>query len=273
MDNQEIRALQMHELKLAKEVRRVCEILNIQYFLIGGTFLGAVRHKGFIPWDDDMDVGMMREDYECFMREAPKLLGDDFYLQNWDTDPEYPFSFGKLRLNGTVVVEKMNAGTTSHKGVFLDIFPYDNVPGNVELQRRQARRVFILKKMMWIKKGYGKQLQNDSFKMWLKYNGVRFLTCFVSYDWIKKTYAHELTRYNNHCTEKMFISCLYSYEKSSVYRRWLENLSEYDFENERFLAPRDYDAFLSALYGDYMQLPPEEKRHTHEIQKLIITNC
>ena len=258
---------------MAREIRRVCKILNVQYFLIGGTFLGAVRHKGFIPWDDDMDVGMMREDYERFMREAPKLLSDDFYLQNWDTDPEYPFSFGKLRLNGTIVVEKMNAGTASHKGVFLDIFPYDNVPENVEQQRRQARRIFVLKKMMWIKKGYGKQLQNDGFKMWLKYNGARFLTCFVSYKWIKQTYARELTRYNDHRTERMFISCLYSYEKSSVYRRWLEDLSEYDFENEKFLAPRDYDAFLSTLYGDYMQLPPEEKRHTHEIKELIIINC
>lgn len=270
MNNQDLKTLQQLELKIAKEINRVCEIIGIRYFLIGGTFLGAVRHKGFIPWDDDIDVGMIREDYERFMKEAPEYLGDEFFLQNWDTDPNYPFSFGKLRLNGTVVVEKMNDGVEGHKGVFLDIFPYDNVPEDPKLQKKQARNIYILKKMMWIKKGYGKNLQNDGIKMWLKYNGARLCTSFVSYAWIKETYSKELTKYNGRHTEKLFISCLYSYEKSCVERKWVEELANYEFEDALFPAPRDYDSFLTALYGDYMTLPPVEKRHTHEIQSLIL---
>lgn len=270
MDNAQLRQLQLLELNIALEFKRVCDMLNIKYFLIGGTLLGAVRHEGFIPWDDDMDVGMMREDYDRFMKEAPAVLDKKFFLQNWNSDSDYPYSFAKLRLNGTTVVEKMNVGTNSHKGVFLDIFPFDNVPADKKKQRKQARYEFWLKKLLWIKKGYGKELKKDSLKLRLKYYCGKFLSLFCSYDKLKNKFETELTRYNNEKSDYMFCSCLYSYEKSMAKREWLENLALYKFEDQYFSSVKDYDAFLKHQYGDYMKLPPEDQRHTHEIQELKI---
>lgn len=270
MKETDLRELQLMELKIAKEVKRVCEELNIRYFLMAGSLLGAVRHKGFIPWDDDMDIGMLREDYERFLKYAVSIIGDEFYLQNWDIDPSYPFSFAKVRLNGTTVVEKMNMGVETHKGVFLDVFPFDNVPNRKCNRIRQAAWTYLLKKMLWIKKGYGKELKKQGLKLWLKYTVGRILSSCTTYEKLKRKYYSELTKYNGENSKYVFCSCLYSYKKSCVRREYVENLGQYMFEDDFFNGPADYDGYLSHLYGHYMELPPEEKRHTHEIQEFSI---
>ena len=270
MTKEELKKLHLMELKIAKDVKRVCEKLNIRYFLMGGSFLGAVRHKGFIPWDDDMDIGMLRKDYDRFLKQAPLILGDEFFLQTWDSDPNFPFSFAKVRLEGTIVEEKMNIGVITHKGVFLDIFPFDNVPSNKFLQIKQSYWMFILKKLLWIKKGYGKALKNTNIRQWFKYTIAYTIAELFSYEKLKNKYHSEMIRYNSSDSEYVFCSCPYSYKKSIVKRECLQNLKPYIFENIYLDAPIDYDSYLSYLFGDYMKLPPEDKRHTHDIQKLSI---
>ena len=270
MTKEELQKLHFLELKIAKNVKKVCEELNINYFLIAGSFLGAVRHKGFIPWDDDMDIGMLRKDYDRFLKQAPLLLGDEFFLQNWDSDPNFPFSFAKVRLKGTVIEEKMNIGVATHKGVFLDIFPFDNVPGNKFLQIKQSYWMFIIKKLLWIKKGYGKELKKTSVRHWVKYTIAYTISQLFSYEKLKNKYYYEMIRYNSFDSEYVFCSCPYSYKKSIVKREYLQNLKPYIFENIYLNGPIDYDSYLSYLFGDYMKLPPENKRHTHDIQKLFI---
>ena len=128
MENNDIILQHMHSLHLilADEVKRICEKHNIRYFMIAGTLLGAVRHKGFIPWDDDMDFGMLRNDYDKFVSVcAAEIDENKFYLQTDKKDKYYTFNFAKLRLCGTKVIESFSFDVQTNQGIYIDIFPID----------------------------------------------------------------------------------------------------------------------------------------------------
>ena len=126
-DSQRIKEI---ELEIFKVFLDIANKLDIKYYLIGGTLLGAVRHKGFIPWDDDIDVGLPRKDYEKFIAEAQKYLPDYYFLQTYETDPEYPLSFAKIRDSRTTYLETALNNKKINHGVFFDIFPLDFYPEN-----------------------------------------------------------------------------------------------------------------------------------------------
>ena len=127
-----LRELQLVELEILLEVDRVCRENGIEYFLDGGTALGAVRHGGFIPWDDDIDIGMTRENYEKFLEIAPEKLKNDYFLQTRKTDKKAPYMYAKVRKNGTVFMEWNKRNLDMHHGIYIDIFPYDNVPDDIK---------------------------------------------------------------------------------------------------------------------------------------------
>ena len=125
----------------------VCEKLNLNYYLICGSALGAARHGGFIPWDDDMDVGMHREDYNKFMELAPQLLPDGIFLQNYNTDPEYPLVFAKLKNSKTTFIEPLLANFNINHGIWMDIFPLDGYPeSNMEKKRLDHKKRVLLRR-------------------------------------------------------------------------------------------------------------------------------
>ena len=129
MDNKiDIEKLKGIELQLLDAFVSACEQLNIDYYILAGTLIGAVRHKGFIPWDDDIDIGMFRKDYDIFLEEGQKLLPKDVFLQTFITDKEYPTYFAKLRKSNTTFIEKSVSKLKMNHGVYLDIFPLDYFP-------------------------------------------------------------------------------------------------------------------------------------------------
>lgn len=256
------------ELKIASEVKRICEKHGINYFMTAGTLLGAVRHGGFIPWDEDMDFGMLREDYERFIRICETELDSRFFLQTWDTDPEYPFSYSKVRLNGTHFVEGFSEKAKMHDGLFIDIFPFDNVPDDPKERKRQAKRYFFCKRLLWMKKKMGSNMKEGSLSQKVKYYGFKGLSMFGRYETIKQYYQRIQTKYNDRSTQKVVTDGSYSYEKESIERRWVTHLEPVKFETEYFLSYQERIEYLTYFYGDYMKLPPEEKRNRHLVRKV-----
>lgn len=128
MDDLSLKKLHKCMLMIYNEISRICEGNNLTYFVVGGTLLGAVVHKNFIPWDDDLDIAMPRDDYDKFIEICKCELNDDFYLHHTSTDSNYWLSFAKIRLNGTVFLEEKRKNVNSHAGIYVDIFPFDYAP-------------------------------------------------------------------------------------------------------------------------------------------------
>lgn len=139
--NDKLRIIQQIEYEILKKLDKICSVNNIEYFLIGGTALGAKRHGGFIPWDDDIDVGMTRDNYNKFINLEEKEFGDDILLQTPYNDGPSPFPYAKLRRKNTKFVEYCNRNIKMKQGIYIDIFPYDNIPDNEFLRKRQFHRV------------------------------------------------------------------------------------------------------------------------------------
>ena len=131
MDDFKLQKLHFLQLKIAKEILRICEKNSIDYSLSGGTLIGAVRHSGFIPWDDDMDIDMTRENYLKFIKACEHDLGKEFYLENWYTDNKYWNGFSKIMLKDTILVEDSTKFSNNRSGIYVDIFPWDNTPNNI----------------------------------------------------------------------------------------------------------------------------------------------
>ncbi|MGL6105769.1 LicD family protein [Romboutsia sp.] len=261
---EQLEKLHKLELKIALELKKICDKHQIKYFLIAGTMLGAVRHGGFIPWDDDMDIGMLREDYEKFIMVCKKELSEEYFLQTWNSDSEYAFSYAKIRINNTRIIEKFSENSNAHSGIFIDIFPFDNVPDNKIKRKVQCKEIYILRRLLCIKKGYGKEYftsAQDKFK----YEILKCISNLFSFKYLKEKLCKTLTKYNRVSSECVFTDGSYGYDKETIKREWVTNLSTINFEGEEFLAINEYRDYLSYFYGEYMILPPVDKRGGHEI--------
>lgn len=235
---------------LLREFDRVCKTLDIPYVLFAGTMLGAVRHQGFIPWDDDLDVLMLRKDYERLLAEAETVLdGDRFYLQK-EFSAHWPMFFSKLRLNNTTCLEKYHPkDSQTHQGVYMDIFPCDNAARSGFGRRLQflTSKVVIAKSLD--KRGY----DTDSLSKRLFMNICRLLpeAPFLA-----------VTKMGNSQSELVhsFLGGAHGYVKNVYPRRFFERSVDMEFEGDRYPVSENYDELLNQLYGDYMCLPPPEER-------------
>lgn len=269
MDNQILRRLQLTQLEILKEVKRICDENGIQYWLTYGTLLGAVRHKGFIPWDDDLDIGMLRKDYERFIRIAREKMNCNYFLQTWETDKGYPFPFAKVRKRDTVYIEARVKDSKAMNGIFIDIFPYDKYGSN----QWQGFRLKVIKTMMFAKCGVKSWIELDRFniKRYLAQLPIRFLSFFFSQNKLIHDYNIVATKYNEKDNCSFYFSQGFDHYKTTSLIPWkiLQNFIEIPFEDESFKVPEKYDDFLRINYGDYTIPPPKEKRlNCHEVIKI-----
>lgn len=265
MDKDTLRQVQLTQLEIAKEIKRVCDSNNIRYWLDSGTLLGAVRHKGFIPWDDDLDIGMWREDYERFMSLAPQKLSSQFYLQNWETDKNYGLPFAKVRKKGTIYIENKAKNSHANNGIYVDIFPYDNFGDDYE---KQGKPIKIIKLLLQNKAKVQVWHENSSINYKKLFQHLPFALAAPFFDRNKliKKYEELATKYNNETCDYYFPQGISNYGKWLIPVPAMKELIDLKFEDTTFKAPSGFDAYLKNAYGDYMKLPPEDKRENrHQI--------
>lgn len=262
MAENEKRKLQNLILLIAKEIVRICNKYDITYYLDSGTQLGAVRHNGFIPWDDDFDIAMKRLDYERFLNICEKELDKTkFFLQTEWTEKNYCFTFAKIQLLGTEIIEDFSKEVDIHHGIFVDIFPYDNLPDNSKQQKWFLYKNYILKNLLWVKCGYGTSIH----KRKIGYCVFKLLSRLFSIEDLKIKRYKLIVQNNKNNTKLCFTS---DYPKIKLQNAWFNEFSWYKFETEKFRGFKRYDSYLKTLYGEYMQLPPIEKRIQHSNYKI-----
>lgn len=246
--------LQRHQavlLELLTEFDRICKKHGIRYVLFAGSALGAVRHQGFIPWDDDLDVAMLRPEYERFLGVAPGELNTDaFYLQAEYSD-HWPMFFSKLRKNGTACMERfVPKDEKLHQGIYMDIFPVDNLSDGALVRKLQfaASKAVIAKGLD--RRGY----LTDSRAKKIFMAGCKAVPLGL---------MRRLARQDGKADTAMvhtFFGAASRYEKNIFPRRWFEQTVELPFEGLSVPVAAEYDAMLTAIYGDYRTEPPEEEK-------------
>lgn len=257
----ELEMLHKLELKIAVEIKRVCEKHNLRYCLAYGSLLGAVRHGGFIPWDDDLDIAMPRDDYEKFIGIFSEETDKDvFFLENWDTEDTFGLSFSKVKLNGTVFEENSIKNTNTHKGVFVDVFPYDCLPDDNDIIGKTAKKLLRLGKLYKFRKNYLPTNPNNKPQLILS-KLIGAVGKMIPEKVLRNKIYTEETRYNSSPDIKYTSVLSGAYNcRDLLPAEYLNEFVNIGFENETFCAPARYKEVLTCIYGDYMQLPPEEKR-------------
>ena len=261
----EFRQMQKLELDMLADFDRVCRNHNIKYSILGGTMLGAVRHKGFIPWDDDADIGMLREEYEKFKVVMSDLNPQICYFQDHTTDPDYRWGYGKLRRTGTTYVRVGQEHLKCKTGIFIDVFPLDDCPNSIVGQQFQDLYCFCCRKILWSE--VGRVVCKGFYKYWYTLLS-KIPTPFVFS--LLGLYTKR-SKNDNKCLVRTlcFTSIGKLYYKHSIKqryglpKRWFSECKEYDFENIKVMGSRDYDEVLTFWFGDYMKLPPENEREQH----------
>lgn len=239
------------------EFDKFCRKNNLRYFLIGGTLLGAIRHKGFIPWDDDIDIGMPQNDYDKFKKKY--INNESYYFIDCFANKNFYLPFGKFCSNRIDLHENLN--TKVHIGAYIDIFPFNFIKDSNQkkLQKYMTYDTFS-KKLMNLK------YVSTSGKSFIK--KIILCFCHIVYPFSLNQISKKKIRQS-----KKFISKTETVSYGNLFGAWgLKEISKFEyfkevidveFEGKKYYAPSGYDSYLKGLYGDYMTLPPVEKRITH----------
>lgn len=275
MEKELLRKLQLELLEMAKDFKRVCDSNGIEYSLDAGTLLGAVRHHGFIPWDEDLDIGMTRENYDKFIEIGQKELGDQYFLQTWESDPNYALPFAKIRKVGTLYIETASQFASANNGIYIDIFPYDVYPLKDCERKRQKHDISKYAGLLLMKSNYKPWLMLKGIKriyVYLRYLPRKILSRFVSRDYIISKCKAVMTQYNSIKGENfdLFVDAGAAYyEKWHFPKSMFSKYIQLPFEDTTFSCFKDYDEYLKIGYGDYMTLPPVDQRENrHKILKI-----
>ena len=247
------------EIDLLREFDRVCKENNIKYMVAYGTMLGAVRHKGFIPWDDDIDVVLFREDYNRLMKIGPKSFEGKYFFQTYTTDKNYYRTHAQLRNSETTAIldSEITNKKSFNQGIFIDIFPLDGYPEDNQKVEKLKKKVSNLLSTIAGYEGYN-SYKKHSFLGKLRQILLRIVnikTVLWYFNRVCSKYSSSNTKYICDIALTM-IKDISVWEKEKIY-----NTQEYQFEYTSVVGPREYDYYLKTLYGDYSVLIKDGNLH------------
>ncbi len=262
-------------LDITEDIKSVCNENNITYMLLGGSLLGAVRHNGFIPWDDDMDLGILSSDYDRFIKCFKERFGSKYWVHTDDT-PEYGMTIGRIRLKGSICRGREDA-YLDECGFFVDLFRIENVSDNKLLRKLHeiicmamglflSCRVFYRNRDLMRELAEGNKTAEKVFNRKILIGSLlRFASVTKWAQWTQK--CHEMCKNNN--SKCVAIPSGRKHFSGEIYeRQGLCNTVLHCFDGHEFAIPKDYDGYLTQLYGDYMSIPPVQKRESHILLEL-----
>lgn len=261
-----IERLHQVDLDIVKEVINICNENGLVYYALGGTMLGAIRHKGFIPWDDDIDLGMPRKDYERFLEIAPSLLSKTLRLVNYKTDKDYHYYITRVQDIETRVMENRYEAEGKYTHVSIDIFPLDGSPNNALLRKIYYFKVMMHRGMMALhyKNGIDKERKRGLCeRLFLKI--MTTLPTDKLFDaYHQKEKIDKILKKHNMWGSDFSGNIMGAYRTvEMIPTSWYGKDAFYNFENIKIRGIKEYNKYLSHLYGDYMQLPPVNARKVH----------
>lgn len=260
----DINELRTVELNILIFIDKICRAHQLRYFMFGGTLLGAVRHKGFIPWDDDIDIAMPRVDYEKFCAILEKNYESSPYkMASPIKHSDYFYGFSKLYDTRTQLIEKQLGKAMDWMGIYVDIFPMDGFTGSKEdaakqlsLAQQESARITNCR-IFWMCSTF--KLKCIRIYQFVKYTILGRDRCFKKLTEQLKHNDFDLSPWVA-CTNGMLGA------REIMEYKYFEKTVDLDFEGHQFMAPIGWHEWLSSLFGDYMQLPPEDQRYTHPFE-------
>lgn len=267
-DDTTLKKLQAVEVSILKDIIKVCNKFGIEYFIMYGSLIGAIRHHGFIPWDDDVDISMFRDDYEKFVQVFDKELGEKYNLATPLRKKGYASAIIKVEKKGTTFISAYSKDMKCEQGIFVDIFVYDKVSSNKRIYRSQIIKARLLSMLLFLAGSPNPEINIAGIK-----GRVARVICKCIH------YALKLCPDVRRVLYKQFVknSVRANSEKTSKYTTYQSTAPDEDvadigdilpchevpFEDIEVKIPKNYDYILRKIYGDYMQLPPKEERINH----------
>ena len=256
IDSEEMKLIQMD---ILDALQRFCMENGLTYSLSSGSLIGAVRHRGYIPWDDDIDVYMLRADYNRLMEKFPEVYDGRFAIGSLERNPKWDRTFAKMYDNRTVLVE--NRRDAVETGINIDIFPIDEVPADDTIWLRYNKRRYFFCHLFEVKD----RLVRDNTRSWWKTVVLLPLKALLL-PWSKRTMAERISAFAqkwNGCNSGRVYNCAWGEVFDPFSKSLFDEIIDIPFEDRTFKCFAGYDEYLRATYGDYMKLPPEDRRVSH----------
>lgn len=265
-----LREIQLCELEILKEVRRICDKYKVHYWLAYGTMLGAVRHKGFIPWDDDLDIYMTRKEFRYFEKICKKELSKEFFLQTYKSDRCMPFLYAKVRKNGTVMInDEIEDGSQFNNGVWIDIFPL------VSISNKESKRSVQVKCLRKIQANRCQRTRTKEEKNILKkickkgingYYDIMDVFLWLIIDWFGVCNSDNYVA----CGNVFFPNSNDIHIEKILYKKSIFKGEKYQFESEYFTGIENYDEYLTQEYGEDYMTPKRFNQHILDYDRVIL---
>lgn len=273
MTDDELKKVQMIELDILKETIRICKKHNIEFFATAGTALGAHFFNGIMPWDDDIDIGMRRSEYERFVEIAEKELSDEYFLQTKKTDKYYPFRFAKIKRKNTSYVVNHEKEIKMHHGIYIDVFPFDITTWNKKKRFIQALIVCVLERILLVK--------HMSFREVLKQKTIRMASDTILKFLSKIIYAKIIDKSLYYWSNKYSLtgeSCLCELRaqpkigKVFIDAEKMYPIIKFKFEDIEIPMLNNYEELFKNQYGKVVKYPAMEKRRKHNLFYISFNN-